>query len=162
MWVWSLGQEDPLKKDMATHTSILAQEILWTEEADGYSLGVLKSIRCNLATKQQSQWIKSSHCIPYIHSILNKARKKNNIFRLGVNRSCVQADEITATWACGRFVHTWLFYFSQCVAFVSLHICLLWGLVSFLRLCVLIVTSLILMCLAQYLAHNRDSVSVCR
>ena len=26
------GQEDPLKKEMATHSSILAWEILWTEE----------------------------------------------------------------------------------------------------------------------------------
>ena len=31
-WVWSLGQEDPLEKEMATHSSILAWEILWTEE----------------------------------------------------------------------------------------------------------------------------------
>ena len=28
--VWSLGQEDPLKKEMATHASILAWEIPWT------------------------------------------------------------------------------------------------------------------------------------
>ena len=31
-WVQSLGQEDPLEKEMATHSSILAWEILWTEE----------------------------------------------------------------------------------------------------------------------------------
>ena len=31
-WVWSLGQEDPLEKEMATHSSILAWEIPWTEE----------------------------------------------------------------------------------------------------------------------------------
>ena len=30
--VWSLGQEDPLEKDMATHSSILAWETPWTEE----------------------------------------------------------------------------------------------------------------------------------
>ena len=30
-WVWSLGQEDPLEKEMATHSSILAWRILWTE-----------------------------------------------------------------------------------------------------------------------------------
>ena len=30
--VWSLGQEDPLEKGMATHSSILAWEIPWTEE----------------------------------------------------------------------------------------------------------------------------------
>ena len=31
-WVWSLGQKDPLEKKMATHSSILAWRILWTEE----------------------------------------------------------------------------------------------------------------------------------
>ena len=30
--VQSLGQEDPLEKEMATHSSILAWEIPWTEE----------------------------------------------------------------------------------------------------------------------------------
>ena len=30
--VQSLGQEDPLEKEMATHSSILAWRILWTEE----------------------------------------------------------------------------------------------------------------------------------
>ena len=32
-WVRSLGQEDPLEKEMATHSSILAWEIPWTEES---------------------------------------------------------------------------------------------------------------------------------
>ena len=31
-WVWSLGQEDPLEKEMATHSSMLAWRIPWTEE----------------------------------------------------------------------------------------------------------------------------------
>ena len=30
MWVGSLGQEDPLEEEMATHSSILAWEIPWT------------------------------------------------------------------------------------------------------------------------------------
>ena len=34
-WVQSLGWEDPLEKEMATHSSILAWEILWTEEPGG-------------------------------------------------------------------------------------------------------------------------------
>ena len=33
--VRSLGQEDPLEEGMATHSSILAWEIPWTEEPDG-------------------------------------------------------------------------------------------------------------------------------
>ena len=32
MWVRSLGQEDPLEEEMATHSSILAWEIPWSEE----------------------------------------------------------------------------------------------------------------------------------
>ena len=35
IWFRSLGQEDPLEKGMATHSSILALEIPWTEEPSG-------------------------------------------------------------------------------------------------------------------------------
>ena len=38
-WVQSLGQEDPLEKEMATHSSIFAWRIPWTEE-----LGRLQSM----------------------------------------------------------------------------------------------------------------------
>ena len=39
-WVRSLGREDPLEKGMATHSSILALEIPWTEEPGGlWSMG---------------------------------------------------------------------------------------------------------------------------
>ena len=38
-WVQSLGWEDPLEKGMATHSSILAWRIPWTEEA-----GMLESM----------------------------------------------------------------------------------------------------------------------
>ena len=31
-WVWSLGRADPLEKGMATHSSVLAWEIPWTEQ----------------------------------------------------------------------------------------------------------------------------------
>ena len=33
--VWSLGGEDPLEKEMATHSGIRAWEIPWTEEPGG-------------------------------------------------------------------------------------------------------------------------------
>ena len=44
-WVLSLGQEDPLQKEMATHSSTLAWRIVWTEEpgrlqVHGQSLGL--------------------------------------------------------------------------------------------------------------------------
>ena len=34
-WVRSLGPEDPLEKEMATHSSILAWRIPWTEKPGG-------------------------------------------------------------------------------------------------------------------------------
>ena len=37
-WVPSLGQEDPLEKGMATHSSILAWRMPWTEESGGLQL----------------------------------------------------------------------------------------------------------------------------
>ena len=44
LWVRSLGQEDPLEEGMATHSSILAWRILWTEEPGGLpSVGSQKS-----------------------------------------------------------------------------------------------------------------------
>ena len=41
-WVPSLGQEDPLEKEMAAYSSILAWRIPWTEEPGGYSPWGLK------------------------------------------------------------------------------------------------------------------------
>ena len=35
-WVQSLGPEDPLEKEMATHSSTLAWKIPWTEESMGW------------------------------------------------------------------------------------------------------------------------------
>ena len=43
-WVQSLGQEDPLEKEMTTHSSILAWEIPWTEKPGGLqSMGLQKN-----------------------------------------------------------------------------------------------------------------------
>ena len=42
--VWSLGQEEPLEKEMVTHSSVLAWEIAWTEEpGESQSMGSQKS-----------------------------------------------------------------------------------------------------------------------
>ena len=35
MWVQALGQEDPLEKEVATHSSLLSWEIAWTEGPGG-------------------------------------------------------------------------------------------------------------------------------
>ena len=45
IWVQSLGWEDPLEKGMATHSSILAWRIPWTEEPGGVQSMVLQRVR---------------------------------------------------------------------------------------------------------------------
>ena len=52
-WVQSLGGEDPLEKEVDTHSSILAWEIPWTEDQAGYSSWSHKRVGHDLATKQQ-------------------------------------------------------------------------------------------------------------
>ena len=52
VWVPSLGQEYPLEEEMATHSSMLAWEIPWTEKLQ--SMG-LQRVGHDLATKQQQQ-----------------------------------------------------------------------------------------------------------
>ena len=50
-WVQSLGREDPLEKEMTTHSSILAWKIPWTEEPGRLqSMGLQKS-QTHLVTK---------------------------------------------------------------------------------------------------------------
>ena len=43
-WVQSLGWEDPLENEMATHCSILAWKIQWTEEPESYISQGLKEL----------------------------------------------------------------------------------------------------------------------
>ena len=54
-WVWSLGQEDPLEKEMATHSSILALKIPWTEEPSRLKSMGSQRVGPNLATNQEQQ-----------------------------------------------------------------------------------------------------------
>ena len=51
-WIQLLGREDPLEKEMATHSSILAWEIPWTEEPGGLQFMGSQRVRGDLATKQ--------------------------------------------------------------------------------------------------------------
>ena len=44
-WVQSLGWEDPLEKEMAAHSSILAWKIPWTEEPDRLQSMGLRRVR---------------------------------------------------------------------------------------------------------------------
>ena len=62
MWVRSLGWEDPLEEEKATHSSILAWEIPWTEEPG--ELQTTKESNHNLTTIQQQHIIINTYsCI---------------------------------------------------------------------------------------------------
>ena len=62
-WVWSLGQEDPLEKEMATHSSTLAWEISWTEEPGRLQSMGSQRVRHDWVTKlslSYAQWVQFS------------------------------------------------------------------------------------------------------
>ena len=72
-WVLSLVWEDSLEKKMATHSSILAYEIPWTEEPGGLqSIGSQKKLDETQLLKQQQQGhiqkSKDSKILPLSHS----------------------------------------------------------------------------------------------
>ena len=48
---WSLGQEDPPEKETATHSSILAWKIPWTEETGGLQSMELQRVEYNWANE---------------------------------------------------------------------------------------------------------------
>ena len=57
-WVRSLGREDPLEKEIATHSNILAWRIPWMEE-----LGGLQSMDC-----KESDMTKRAHTHTHTHT----------------------------------------------------------------------------------------------
>ena len=56
--VWSLGRENPLEKGMATHYTILAWKIPWTEEPGGLQSMGLQRVRHN--------WANNTHVILHL------------------------------------------------------------------------------------------------
>ena len=64
-WVQSLGQEDPLEKGMATHSSILAWRIPWTEEPSWLQSMELQRVEHSWATNIHIQ----AHLDPYLQQV---------------------------------------------------------------------------------------------
>ena len=76
-WVRSLGQENPLEKGTATHSSILAWKIPWTEGPGGLQSMGSQRVRHDLAT------FAYNHIYPYIYShIQNEFSFKCTFVRL--------------------------------------------------------------------------------
>ena len=63
MWLRSLDREDPLEKELTTHSGILAWEIQWTEEPGGYNPWGRKRIGHDLETKQQPHTYTHTHIL---------------------------------------------------------------------------------------------------
>ena len=68
-WIWSLGWEDPLEKEMETHSSILAWRIPWTEE-----LGGLQSTgRKELDMTERLHSLTHNHSVHDVNAQIGKA-----------------------------------------------------------------------------------------
>ena len=74
IWVWSLGGEDPLEKEMATHSSVLAWEIPWTEEPGRLQSMGLQRVGHDLVTKHTRTYIVAMKTLSY-HKPLSSQTK---------------------------------------------------------------------------------------
>jgi len=82
-WVWSLGREDPLEKEMATQSSTLAWRIPWREEPCRLqSMGLQSQTRLSDFTSSQFKSINSS-ALSFLHSptltSIHDHRKNNSL-----------------------------------------------------------------------------------
>ena len=67
--VWSLGQENPLEEGMATHSSIFAWRIPWTEEPGGLQSMESPRVRHDLVTEHSTHTsLADSGSQPLLHS----------------------------------------------------------------------------------------------
>ena len=82
--VRSLGQDDPLEAAMATHSSILACRIPWTEEPGG-----LQSMQLQRVTHNWSDW---AHTITHgmIQWMKKKKSNKDVFINIGLCHNCIE------------------------------------------------------------------------
>ena len=79
-WVQSLGQEDPLEKEMATNSSILAWESQGQKSLVGYSPGDLKESDTTEWLSTHSGWVVVSYCILICIHLIMKVVQQILIF----------------------------------------------------------------------------------
>ena len=70
MPVQSLGREDPLEKEMATHSSILAWETPWTEELGGLQSTGLKRLSMHARARAHTH----IHTHTHTHTMLQREK----------------------------------------------------------------------------------------
>ena len=83
-WAQSLGQEDPLQKGMATHSSVLAWRIPWTEEPGGLQPIRYQRVGHDWSVSMHS-CISNTNLLPYkLISISKEKHNKNVILDLSM------------------------------------------------------------------------------
>ena len=86
MWetqVRSLGWEDPLEKEMATQSSILAWRIPWTEEPGRLQSMELRRVGHDSATKQQ-HYVGAKKAVPFPDNFLCKTKFVRGLDKSGI------------------------------------------------------------------------------
>ena len=79
-WVLSLGLEDPLEKEMATHSNILAWEIPWTEEPGGLQSAGSQRVKAHWNYNNYMQTLLCYlNCKSLSHVMLFKTEQVNTI-----------------------------------------------------------------------------------
>ena len=94
--VWSLGQEDPLEEGMATHSSILAWRIPWTEEAGGLQSMGLQRVR--------HDWINLA-CTQLYHMFTSvQLLSRVQLFVTPWTAACQASLSITNSWSISKLM----------------------------------------------------------
>ena len=78
-WVQALVQEDPLEKEMATHSSILSWKIPWTEEPGGLRFMGSQKLRHYLVTKLKLKFLSIFHSFLYKWKEYTHADNENKL-----------------------------------------------------------------------------------
>ena len=101
MWVWFLGWEDPLEEELATHSSIPAWEIQWTEEPSRlWSMGL------------QSQKRGAMHA-PHTQSSSRGEEAGVFILQTQVSLTCGDNLEVVNFWTFHAYLSPWLCSWSK-------------------------------------------------
>ena len=104
MPVWSMIWEDPLEKEMATHSSILAKEIPWTEDPGGLWLMGSQNSWAQLSDYNNTLLLK-----PWVTKQLRCRLQINTVSHCGASLKSVYTfnrSEWGSGWASGKTVDT--------------------------------------------------------
>ena len=81
IWVWSLGWEDPLEDNTASHSSILAWKIPWTEEPGG--------LQSTGSQKVRQDWSDLSHSYIFITVVLFLSLPNPMLYVTSFCKTCI-------------------------------------------------------------------------